>query len=278
MNPIAIAREAIRTLWTHKYLWFFGFFVAAGGGAGGEAHSGQAGQGGAGAGFPSWIIVLLGVGVVLGLGYVLMHVLSEAALIKGVDRSRAGERLGIGRGLREAGRHFGSLLVVKLCFFAASLATVGVLVAPVILGLVPRLYPVWLGAVLSIALLLPGIPWLLTLYFGYEYAMRFVALESRTGLEAMRLATRFLHGRLLSSLKLLLVAYVGQMGGGMVAFLGLIPGALVGGIVYLAAGLIPALVAFGVLGVPVVIAVVGATGAFRSSVWTLGFIHERTAA
>lgn len=57
----------------------------------------------------------------------------------------------------------------------------------------------------------------------------------------------------------------------------LVPAALAGGGVYFAAGLVPAIVTGAVLGVPVALAAAAALGAFRSSVWTLGYLSEQGA-
>jgi hypothetical protein len=58
----------------------------------------------------------------------------------------------------------------------------------------------------------------------------------------------------------------------------LVPAALVGGGVYLLAGLVPALIVGGVIVAPVAAAAAGAGGAFRSSVWTLHFLQQGEAA
>lgn len=86
---------------------------------------------------------------------------------------------------------------------------------------------------------------------------------------------RYLSGRVLESLKLLVVGFVGQGCGAAVAAVGLLPAAVVGAALYFFVGLIPALVAAGVLAIPVVVAAAGATGAFRSAVWTLGYLQGR---
>ncbi len=52
------------------------------------------------------------------------------------------------------------------------------------------------------------------------------------------------------------------------------PAALVGFGVYLAAGLVPALVVGAALLIPFAIAIAGARGVYRSSLWTLGWLEE----
>jgi hypothetical protein len=45
--------------------------------------------------------------------------------------------------------------------------------------------------------------------------------------------------------------------------------------IYFLAGLVPAVIAGGVLAVPFVTAVVGATGAFQSALWTVAYLDGR---
>jgi hypothetical protein len=99
-------------------------------------------------------------------------------------------------------------------------------------------------------------------------------LEDHGALESIRRARRFLHGRLGLSIKLTLLAMVGQIGGSMAMGIVLIPAALVAGLGYLIGGVIPAAVLGGLVGIPLITLVMGATGTFRSSVWTLGFIDD----
>ncbi len=67
---------------------------------------------------------------------------------------------------------------------------------------------------------------------------------------------------------------LGHVGVGVAGLLALLPAAAAGAALYFTAGLAPALVVGGVLALPVVIGMAGTLGAYRSSVWTLGYISE----
>ncbi|MHB8872292.1 MAG: hypothetical protein ACYC8T_01265 [Myxococcaceae bacterium] len=272
MDPFKIAKEALRNLWVHKYLWFFGLFVAGGGGAGGPPPGGKGGAGGGQ--LPGWLIPALIAASVFALAMLCMHVVSEAALIEGVRRNRAGEPFRIGTGMRVGLRHFWRVLGVKLLLAAVFLGSGLVLVAPTVLAVL-GLVPWWLAVLLTLPLAVVAVPWFLSVYFVYEYALRVAVLDTRGPVDAVREARSFLHGRVLDSLKLLLVAFLGQMGGGLVAAALLVPVAGLGLLVYLAAGLVPAIAVAAALVLPVALTVMGALGTFRSSVWTLGFIDGR---
>ncbi|MFH2006955.1 MAG: hypothetical protein ABI333_10260 [bacterium] len=278
MKILDIAKQSLTTLWTNKYLWFFGFFVASVGGSGSSEEQGHASYHAtmAPADVPIWVWALLGSAAVLGVAFIILHILSEAALIRGVADGQQGEKTTIREGLRRSRPHFWTLVGQKVVLGLIAVVSVAIIAAPVAVAHTTAL-PMWLGGTLTGLLVLVGIPWLLTLYFIYEYAMRFAVLEGYRLRESIRQARRFLHGRIVTSIKLTVLSFVGQMGGGLAAVLVAVPAALVGGAVYFAAGTVPALIVGGVLAAPFVIAVIGATGTFRSSVWTLGFIdgHHR---
>jgi len=272
MDILDIAKRSLTTLWSQKHLWFFGFFVALGGGGGGGGS--KEGQGGASlAALPTWAFILMGVALLLGLVFMVLHVLSEAALIEGVAEGQQGEHLSIGRGLRRGRKHFWKLVGLKLLVGLVMGLTFAVIAAPAILAHF-GLLPIWLGVTMAVLLGLVGVPWLLTVYFISKYAMRMAVLEDLGTIESIRRAQRFLHGRLGLSIKLTLLAMAGQFGGGMAMGAVMIPAALLAGLAYLIGGLVPAAVVGGVIAIPLVIVVMGATGTFRSSVWTLGFIDS----
>jgi len=270
VNISNIAKRSIHTLWTRKHLWFFGFFVASASGGGG----GGGGGAGPGAGFPAWLIPVIVAAGLLGLVALVMNVLSEAALIRGVHDDQDGEALGVLGGLREGRRHFVTVLVLKVLAALGVLATVIVTASPLALGAF-ELVPMALAAILVLPLVLFAIPVVLTITFLYEYALRFAVLEGMGTRDAIRASRRFLHGRLADSIRLTLLAVAGHVGGGLVGAISAIPGAAIGLATYFAFGLVPGVVVGALLVVPFVVLVQGATGTFRSSVWTLGFMEAR---
>lgn len=272
MDILRIAKQAFSTIRSNKYLLFFGFFVASGGGAG--ANTGHHGHH-AGA-LPAWVWPLLVVGLVLGIAALVMRVLSEAALIDGVERAQHGERTGIGEGLRGSRQHFWTLVAVKAALGGLFLLSLAVVAAPAVGGVLGG-YPVVAGAIASALIGVVAVPWLLTLYFIYMYSMRIAVLDGQKALDSIRAAQRYLHGRIANSLKLLVAGGVGaalvEVSGALV----LLPVAALGLGIYFVAGLVPAIVAGAVLALPVAVVVAGSVGAYRSSLWTLGFLEGRGA-
>lgn len=272
MDIIRIAKQAFSTIRSHKYLLFFGFFVASGGGAGGNVgrHAHHGGP------LPAWIWPVIGVALVLGLAALVMNVLSEGALIDGVERAQRGERGRIRQELGQSKRHFWTLAAIKVGLSAVMLLSVAVVAAPLGAALLGA-YSKLAGAVATALLVLPAVPWLLTLYFIYMYAMRIAVLDDMKAMDSIRAAKRYLHGRIANSLKLLVAGGLGSAAVEVVGVLVALPIAAVGLGIYFLAGLVPALVVGGVLVAPVATIVVGSVGAYRSSLWTLGFLDGRGA-
>ncbi len=158
--------------------------------------------------------------------------------------------------------------------FALVVLSVAVMAGPALLG-VSGVVSLWLGAGLTAILALVAVPWLLTVYFVYEWSMRFAVFENRGVIASLRAAERFLHGRIGVSLKLLVMDAVGQMAGGMAGLVFALPAAGVGAGVYLVAGLVPAIAVGAGLLLPFALSIVGARGVYRSSLWTLGWLEER---
>lgn len=272
MDIIPIAKEALSTAWNHKYLWLFGFFVAgASGGGGGQGGAPTAGGAGV---VPDWVFVLLAGGVVLGLAALVMYVISEGALIEGVVRVRQGERFSVGAGFRSGLRHFWRVLGLKALMFFAAALSVAAVAAPAVLGKLGHI-PLWLGLCITVPAALVAVPWMLTLYFIYTYALRFAVLEGEGVRAAMTRARAFLHGKLASSLKLLVAGQLGSLAAGLIGVMVVVPALALGGAGYLAGGVIPAVAAGAVVVLPVAVALAGALGTYRSSVWTLGYLEGR---
>ncbi|MCB0218135.1 MAG: hypothetical protein KDH09_00450 [Chrysiogenetes bacterium] len=271
MNTVEIGKRALSTIRGNKALWFFGFFVASSG-AGGAG--GRPGHGGGPV--PIWVWLAVAAAVVCAGAFLILHVLSEAALIEGVVRQRSGERLGVGAGLRDARRHFFRLLGFKAGALGLAFLGVAVLAAPALAAALGVL-PAALGIGISLVLAVPGVIALLTLALLYEYGMRAIVLEERTAGDAWRAARRRLSGHLVDGTQLLLLSFAGQLGGNALAFVAVLPGLGAGLIAYAFGGL-PVAIALGALvALPFLVPVIGATASFRSSVWTLGYLEGREA-
>jgi hypothetical protein len=272
MDVLAIAREALGLAWRNKRLWVFGIFVAA-------ASSGGApgAPGGGSGGLPAWALALAGGAVVLGAGALWMHVLSEGALIEGVRRARGGAPVEARQGFGYGRGCFGRVLQLKLAALGAITAATLVLAAPALLAW-RQVLPAPAVVTLSATIIVMAVPWLLTGYFVYAYALRFAVLDGLGAWDAVRAAWRYLPGRVLESLKLLALAFAGQLGAGIAGAVAVAPGVGLGALVFLSTGsAVAAVVAGCALALPPALAVAGALGTFRSAVWTLGFLDGREA-
>jgi hypothetical protein len=277
MEPVKIAKSAVHTIWTHKSLWLFGFFVAAGAGTGATRGTGVGKPPlsieGAHA-TPAWVFALIAVGVVLALVGLLVNVVSDAALIDGVRRSRASEPVTVRRGFHAGWASFGRLLRLKALVLAMYLGASLLLATPAglhLLGAVPKVAM----EVATLVLALAAVPVLLTLLLASKYAVRICALEGKGAVQSLGEARGFLSGRIRDSLQLLLVTVGGQLAGAAAGLVVALPAAAIGVAVYFLAGLLPAVIIGGVLAVPFITAIIGATGAFQSATWTLAYLEGR---
>jgi hypothetical protein len=275
---IDLGKRSLRTLWTHKALWFFGFFVAAAGmGGGGKEERGGAGRPDFNPeSIPPWAWGLIAVAGVLAVVFFVFHILSEAALIEGVAEGQKGEEPGIRRGLGRSRRHFWRVLGLKVLFGLCAGLLAGVVSVPALLAW-KALLPLWLGVTVTVLLAIPALPLLITLYFGYLYALRFAVLEDHGVRDAITRSRRFLHGRIGLSLKIAVLDLAGSIGGGVVMGVALIPAAILAGIGWLMGGMVPAIVLGGIVALPCGALALGALGTFRSAVWTLGFMDQHYA-
>lgn len=273
MNVITIARQSLTTAWRNRALWLFGFFIAASGGGAGAGNPKASTSGGGS--LPTWVWPLIVVGALLGIAAFLMHIISEGALIAQVQRANGGETTSVRDGFRSGLSHFGVVFRLKLLAGLALLAVAVIVLLPVGLG-IASLVPLALGAGLSALTMVVLLPAVLTGYLVLEVALRVAVLEQRDAFAAVKEAQRYLSGRLLESLQLLVMAVVGQAGSSLLAVAALIPGAMVGLIVYaVTQALIPSLVIGGLVAVPLIIPAIGLGGTLRSTVWTTGFLASR---
>lgn len=265
MDTLHIAKTALRTLFDHKRLWLFGFFVAAGTGAS-YNYSGDGD-------WPVWAIALLIAVLVLGFAGAFLHVLSESALIKAVKDTWAGSDVQLAPSMRLGLRRFLPVLGIKVLVALANLLSLAVVAAPAVLGAL-SVVPLWLGISLTTLLAIPSVPWMLTIHFVYEWALRFAVLENLGATGSLRAASRFLRGRIAPSLRLLLVTALANLTSMVLLLAVILPAAALGIGIYSFAGLLPAAISAGVFVLPFAALIVGATGTYRSSLWTLGFLEE----
>lgn len=273
MNVLTIARQSFSTAWRHRALWLFGFFLAGSGGAGagGPPRSSSSGSGS----LPEWLIPVIIGAVFAGVGAFVMHLISEGALIAQVEQANGGVTPTVKSSFRSGLSHIGVVFRLKALAFIALVGLAALILTPVGLG-IASLIPIPVGAALSGLVALVLMPAALTGFLLLEISLRVAVLEKRSALEALVEGKRYLSGRLLESLQLLVVAVVGLAGIGLVGVVALVPGVIVGLLVFLVThALVPSLVAGGVVAMPLMIPVVAFGGTFRSTVWTTGFLASR---
>jgi hypothetical protein len=267
-----------------KSLWLFGFVVgiASGGSSGGGTGGGSgAGGGDIAAGFPFALSItdfppvlfaLLAVAAVVALVAVVIHFISEGALIEGIVRARQGGRMTMGEGFRAGWAHWGVLLRIALLYFGAIIGSVVLLVVPCVLAL--RAFGVAGGIALGVPALLIAVPWLVTLHLVQAFASRIAVLENRRAIDAVRKARLFLHGRIMHGLKLVVANLLGTIAFTLIGVAAIVPVALLVRILMTVIPLPMAILVGAFALVPVAFVVIAMMGTFRSSVWTIGYVTE----
>lgn len=285
-----IAVEAFRIALTCRWLWLFGFLVGiwSGGSSGGGSGGGHGVAAGAAAsgppavanglapgGFievPFMVLALVAAAAMALAVLLLLRFIGEGALIVGVVRAREGGTMRTRTGLLAGWTHWGVLLRIALLYVAATMVSVLVPAAAVFATV--RTGGVASGVVLALLLLLPLVPWLVTLYLVQAFAMRIAVLEHRHAIDAIAKARLFLHGRIALGLKLLVATLAGTLIFGMVAAMTMVP--IVFGLVALLRvlpfGVVIALACVVLL--PLVCILTAMLGTYRSSVWTLGYVSQ----
>jgi hypothetical protein len=274
MRITGLMKEGLRIAREQRSLWLFGFFVGVaafnqGGGGGDGAPAGAPGPGGdPGLGVLFLIVVL----VTLLVAGVVMHFISQGALIEGVSRLRRGAKLSMREGFRQGWPHAGVIFKITLIYYAANIASLLVLAAPALLAL--RLGSISAGLVLAIPAVIVAVPWLVTLYIWRAFATRIAVLENRSTRDAVEKARLFLHGRLGQGLRALVAAFLGTLLIMLVGALVLVPVALLMVFVLAPAAGPLAVVVIALVLLPAIVVVISVLGTYQSSVWTLGYLAQ----
>lgn len=270
---------------TCRSLWLFGFFVgiASGGGSnGGVGVSNGGADDGTGltglpfalsiTDFPPVVLAIVGVLVVMALAGILLHYISEGALIEGIVKARQGERTTMSDGFRAGWRHWGVLLRIALLYFAAVIGSLVLLAAPCVIAL--RAFGAIGGVALGIPALIIAVPWLITLYLVQAFASRIAVLENRRAIDAIHKARLFLHGRIKHGLKLLVATLVGTLGMALLSIAVVLPVVLLLVLLVRAMHILPVVVLGCLVLLPVAFVLIAMLGTFRSSIWTIGYVTE----
>ncbi len=276
MDYMALVNRSFNNAWKHKFLWLFGFFVAAGGN--GVVHVWDTDKDcdwGDRFGIcpidfePAFIIMAVMAAFALWIVFWVMSVLSESALIRGIADKELNQPTNFGLcwsvGLNKFFRLFGIILLATLAAIFAILCMAMVIV------------PAYIAAVgLGIVLTVLAIPFLVVIIFiatAVEgWAIRYAVLYDDKWLDALGRGWNMLKNNVGKSIGVAISSFLAQL----VLWCVLVICCLVLAIPFviigytdLWLGLIPGLI----VAIIVIILASAFTGTFASSMWTLGFMQ-----
>ena len=305
MNYGDLIKDAFGISWRNKFLWFFGFFVGGtGANLAGNVPSGGGGFDGGGpeqlgaAGLAAQlgpgvfdkvalVVALVVVGVALLLAFVAMTLISQGALAENVAAIDRGEGRRFSSGWRAGLGNFWRVLGYYVVFFLIGLGllvAIGVPLALLIAGTFALTDSV--GARVAVAVLagLLGILLLLVVFVPLsivaQYSLREVVVR-RAGVFA---SVGGGYGVFRRNVGRSLLLWLVNLGLGIGVWIAVLIGLLLVGLVlflptillvfaeYTTAAVAAGIVA-GVILLPIVLAVSGATGAFFHSYWTLAYLR-----
>ena len=299
MNYGDLLSEAFRLAWRNRFLWFFGFFVAGGGGSfnfpanfGGQEVQNPFDPV---AGPLQWIsdnlvlflTVVISVIVVLALIFLVLSMISQGALAESVAALHRGETRSFGSAFRVGTANFWRVFGLKVLFFLIALGLVLVIFLPVVLGALAafsltdsmglRVLAVVLGVLfVFVALIVVFLPFAIVNQFG----LRELVVSRRRITESIAGGFRLFRRNIGRSLLVWLIQLAVMLGLGIALLVALVIfGAILLGpaIALFATDHANAGVVAGVLGgvlflVPVFV-ISGAIGAFNHAYWTLAYLR-----
>lgn len=309
MNYADLVRDAFRTTWRNRYLWFFGLFAGVGGtsnfnfnfppGGGGAEDDFE--QGGASA--PSFgqfpfedpisgagLAALLGIfllGLLLFLIFLVLVVISNGGLADSVAAIERGNRRGFGSTWRAGTARFWRVLGYYVLFFLIGLALLIAIAAP--LGLVvaavfagtdatgARVISVVLAALVAIPLLVIAF---VSLSIVSQFALREIVVRGQRVIASIGGGLRIFWQNLgrsilvwLIQIALVIVATIGLvLAGAVVGLILFLPTILLSVAEYATAAVIMGIIA-GVILVPILIVAAAALGTFYHAYWTLAYLR-----
>lgn len=284
-------------VWRHRWLWLFGFFAGSGGGGfnfnfgGGSSWRRDVNPRAdlVLARLQTWvaqnlalIIVVAAILLFLFIIFLVASFVARGALVGGVHRIDRDEETSIGDAFRTGLRHFWPVLLLSALL---ALIVLGPLLA---VGLVVALFAVLLGVAGAIAAgILLGVPFLIVLIplvivLGIlgNYGLRFIVIEDRAPVPALKEAWRLFREQLGVSLLIWLIALGLAIGAGIALVIGLIilaiP-AVVLGIITFVGTFKPAIFAvFLVLALAVLVILfvaAAAVNSYFSAYWTIAWLR-----
>ncbi|HEV2093051.1 MAG TPA: hypothetical protein VGR18_07795 [Rubrobacter sp.] len=305
MNYGDLIKDAFAVSWRNKFLWFFGFFAGGTGtnflgnvpSGGGNFDGGDFEQSGAvglaaqvGPGIfenAALIVALVVVGVVILLAFIAMSLISQGALAENVAAIDGGEGRRFSSGWRAGLRNFWRVLGYYVVFFLIALGLLVAIGVPIAL-LVAGAFAVTdsIGGRVAVAVLagLLGILLLIVVFVPLsivaQYALRGIVVRREGVFASVGGGYGVFRRNVGRSLLLWLINLGLGIGVGIAVLIGLL---LVGLVLFLPTILlvfaeyttaaVVAGIAAGVILLPILLAVSGATGAFFHSYWTLAYLR-----
>jgi hypothetical protein len=298
MNYGEIISEAFRLAWRNRFLWFFGFFVAGGGGLFnfpsnlGVNPGGNSGVSSNGIGqFVSenlgLIVAAVALLAVLALIFIVLTLISQGALAESVAALHRGETRRFSSAWRTGISSFWRVLGQAILFFLIWLALLVAIVLPailIVLGILaatesPGLRALFIGLVVLLAIIV-FIVLLVALFVIGQFALRNLVVDGERVFGSVGAGYRLFRRNLGRSLLVWIIKVALSIGLGIAYFtvfliLGLV---LVGPAVALFfAGYTTAGIVVGIVGGPlflvIIVVISGALGAFSHAYWTLAYLR-----
>ncbi len=297
MDFAGIIRRAWQVSWRHKALWILGLFAGAtgsgyGGGWGGSGYRYNAqdlGNWGSTSGIPAevsawvqdWAAVLIAAGVMLvliGLLWLVLSLAAQAGLVWEVNGAEEGRPVSLGEGWSVGFHYWGRVFLVGLVLMLPVVLLVLILgfsiVLAVVVPIVQNASPAWPAVAGIVFAGILAVPVFIVLGFVlgnmYLLAVRYLAIEDRSAMDAVRASWHALRHRL----KDVFLMWLITLGLGIAfGFALAIPVATIAiGIgITAAVGVWPVAVLLGGLLLVVVIVLSAAWNTFTSAMWTIFF-------
>jgi membrane-anchored glycerophosphoryl diester phosphodiesterase (GDPDase) len=298
MNYGEIISEAFRLAWRNRFLWFFGFFVAGGGGLFnfpsnlGVNPGGNSGVSSNGIGqFVSenlgLIVTAVALLAVLALIFIVLTLISQGALAESVAALHRGETRRFSSAWSTGISSFWRVLGQAILFFLIWLALLVAIVLPailIVLGILaatesPGLRALFIGLVVLLAIIV-FIVLLVALFVIGQFALRNLVVDGELVFGSVGAGYRIFRRNLGRSLLVWIIKVALSIGLGIAYFtvfliLGLV---LVGPAVvlffagYTTAGIVVGIVG-GLLFLVIIVVISGALGAFSHAYWTLAYLR-----
>jgi hypothetical protein len=266
-----IVNRALRIVWRHKILWFFGFFASMSGGTvfNWSRH-----------GSP-WVrdLLLMNLGllalavmavVILWLVFFVMNIISVGGLIRGASNADRGGDVSFEGAWRAGLKAFWRLLGLTLLALLAFLIVTAACVIPIVVSAIAGPAGIAIAILIGAVLLLPYLAFVFGLAFTVIYAEREVVLADARLFDAIAAGWRLMSERLWQTFMVWLVMLLS----GIAYTVGLVIVLLVVAIPFVIIGLTNLLAAL-VIGIPIGAAIVivasGAYGTYSYAVWTLAY-------